>query len=122
MRGIRRFKIRISAPEELLHRILYRRNEAGVPVHGYARRRRMQTGLVSAESMTDDPGRGRVLYGLRLRLHRDAVVKFVFTVVVWEILSRTRRSSSVHCCFIGCSLRLHSPAGPSITSMVTTIR
>jgi len=82
----------------------------------------MQTGLVRAESMTGDPGRGRVLCGLRLRLHRDAVVKFVFTVVVWEILSRTRRSSSVRCCFIGCSLRLHSPAGPSITSMVTTIR
>lgn len=121
MRGIRRFKIRISAPEELPHRSLYRRNEAGVPVHGYGRRRNMQTGLVSAESMTGDPGRGRVLYGLRLRLHRDAVVKFIFTVVVWEILSRTRRSSP-RCCFIGCSLRLHTPAGPSITAMVTTIR
>ena len=50
----------------------------------------MQTGLVSAESMTGDPGRGGVLDGPRLRSHRDAVVKFVFTVVVWEILSRNR--------------------------------
>jgi hypothetical protein len=35
MRGIGRFRIRIPAPEELLHRILYRRNDAGVPVHEY---------------------------------------------------------------------------------------